>query len=214
MKKRQGMVAVLSGFSGAGKGTIMKHLLDEYPGRYNLSISATTRSPRTGETDGVEYFFKTKEEFEKMIAEDAFLEYASFNGNYYGTPRAYVEELTKEGKDVLLEIEVQGALQVRKIFPDAVLLFVTPPSADALKERLVGRGTETGEEIRNRLDISSRESLLMEKYDYLIVNDDLDEAVQTVHDIIESEGRKCGRNRLNIEEMQKELKKFAKGEAL
>lgn len=212
MMKREGLVAVLSGFSGAGKGTIMKHLLDEYPGRYNLSISATTRKPRTGEADGREYFFKTKEEFEKMIEEGAFLEHACFNGNYYGTPKAYVESLTKQGKDVLLEIEVQGALQVKNIFPDAVLLFVTPPSADALKERLVGRGTETPEEIQNRLAISTRESKLMEKYDYLIINDDIEEAVRDVHDIIETEGLKTSRNRLNIEEMRSELQKFAKGE--
>ncbi len=212
MMKREGLVAVLSGFSGAGKGTIMKHLLEEYPGRYNLSISATTRKPRTGEVDGREYFFKTKEEFEQMISEGKFLEHACFNGNYYGTPLDYVKNLTDQGKDVLLEIEVQGALQVKKIFPDAVLLFVTPPSADALKERLVGRGTETPEEIANRLSISTRESQLMEKYDYLIVNDDLETAVQDVHDIIESEALKTLRNKANIEEMRSELKKFAKGE--
>lgn len=212
MMKREGLVAVLSGFSGAGKGTIMKHLLEKYPGRYNLSISATTRKPRTGEVDGREYFFKTKEEFERMISEGKFLEHACFNGNYYGTPLDYVKKLTEEGRDVILEIEVQGALQVREIFPDAVLLFVTPPSADALKERLVGRGTETAEEIANRLSISTRESGLMEKYDYLIINDDLETAVCDVHDIIESESRRTSRNRAAIAEMRSELQQFSKGE--
>ena len=120
----RGLVVVLSGFSGAGKGTIMKHLLRKYEGQYHLSISATTRAKRQGEEEGREYFFKTREEFDQMIEAGEFLEYATFNGNSYGTPRGYVEQLITEGKDVILEIEVQGALQVRKIFPDALLLFV------------------------------------------------------------------------------------------
>ena len=208
--KRKGLVTVLSGFSGAGKGTIMKHLLEEYPNRYNLSISATTRNKRIGEEDGREYFFKTRDEFEEMIKNNELLEYAEFSGNYYGTPKEYVNRLVDEGKDVLLEIEVNGALQVRKIFPDSVLLFVTPPSADALKSRLVGRKTESMEEIENRLSISSRESLLMGKYDYLIVNDEIDAAVKEVHDIIECEILRTGRNSAMIEKMQKELSLYKK----
>ena len=141
--KQKGLIIVLSGFSGAGKGTIMKHLLQSHPGEFNLSISATTRQKRQGEEDGRDYFFKTREEFDAMIENGELLEYATFNNNSYGTPKSYVEQLVNEGKDVLLEIEIQGALQVKKIFPEAVLLFVMPPSADALKERLLGRGTET-----------------------------------------------------------------------
>ena len=207
---RKGLVTVLSGFSGAGKGTIMKHLLEEYPNRYNLSISATTRNKRIGEEDGREYFFKTRDEFEEMIKNNELLEYAEFSGNYYGTPKEYVNRLVDEGKDVLLEIEVNGALQVRKLFPDSVLLFVTPPSADALKSRLVGRKTESMEEIENRLSISSKESLLMGKYDYLIVNDEIDAAVKEVHDIIECEILRTGRNSAMIEKMQKELSLYKK----
>lgn len=208
----KGMVIVLSGFSGAGKGTIMKHLLAEYPGRYALSISATTRSPRPGEVDGREYFFKTREQFEDMIRNHELLEYASFNQNYYGTPKDYVEKLLDEGKDVILEIEVQGALQIRKIFPQALLLFVTPPSGDILKERLLGRGTEDRDVVMQRLSIASRESLLMEQYDYIIINDDIEQAVSGVHSLIESEHERVIRNTSFIRKIQKELAQFSKGE--
>ena len=143
-----------------------------------------------------------------MIADGEFLEYATFNGNSYGTPKAYVEQLTAEGKDVILEIEVQGALQVRQIFPEALLLFVTPPSADELKRRLVGRGTESAEVIAQRLAISAKESVLMPKYDYLIINDVLDEAVAEVHRIIQSEHYATGRNARAIADMQEQLKQF------
>ena len=208
---KKGKLYIISAPSGTGKSTVIRELLKKKDNAF-FSVSATTREPREGEVNGVNYWFLTRPEFERMVEEGAFLEHACFNGNYYGTPKAYVESLTKQGKDVLLEIEVQGALQVKEIFPDAVLLFVTPPSADALKERLVGRGTETPEEIKIRLAISTRESRLMEKYDYLIVNDDIEEAVRDVHDIIETEGLRTSRNRLNIEEMRSELQKFAKGE--
>jgi guanylate kinase len=206
------MVIVLSGFSGAGKGTIMKHLLAAYPGEYALSISATTRSPRPGEVDGREYFFKTREQFEDMIRNHELLEYASFNQNYYGTPKDYVEKLLDEGKDVILEIEVQGALQIRKIFPQALLLFVTPPSGDILKERLLGRGTEDIDVVMQRLSIASRESLLMEQYDYIIINDDIEQAVSGVHSLIESEHERVLRNTSFIRKIQKELAQFSKGE--
>ena len=145
MKKR-GILIVVSGFSGAGKGTVMRALLEKYD-NYALSISATTRNPREGEVDGREYFFKTTEEFEKMIAQDELIEYARYVNNYYGTPKAYVEEQLAAGKDVILEIEIQGALKIKKKFPEAVLIFVTPPSAGELRNRLAGRGTETPEKI-------------------------------------------------------------------
>lgn len=209
---RLGSVVVLSGFSGAGKGTIMKHLLNKYEGAYNLSISATTRQKRTGEEEGREYFFKTREEFDAMIEAGEFLEYATFNGNSYGTPKAYVEELISNGKDVILEIEVQGALQVKKIFPDAILLFVTPPSAEALKERLVARGTETAEVVEQRLSISANESKLMSEYDYLIINDELERAVDEVHSIIRINRFATCRNKKAILEIQEQLQQFAKGD--
>ena len=204
----KGLVIVLSGFSGAGKGTIMKHLLEAHPNDYNLSISATTRGMREGEMDGREYFFKTREEFDKMIENNELLEYATFNGNSYGTPRAYVEQLIERKKDVILEIEIQGALQVKEMFPDALLLFTMPPSAKELENRLVGRGTETSTVIQERLAISCKESQYMDKYDYLIVNDSLEKAVDQVHNIIQAEHFRVDRNRSAIKEMQEELKMF------
>lgn len=149
--RENGLLIVLSGFSGSGKGTIMKELLSRYPEQYALSISATTRQPRAGEAEGREYFFKTKEEFLRMIEQDELLEYAQYVDNYYGTPKAYVREQLKARKNVILEIEIQGALKIREQFPETLLLFVTPPSAEILKDRLAGRGTETKEVIHSRL---------------------------------------------------------------
>ena len=212
LEKDSGMVIVLSGFSGAGKGTIMKHLMSRHPDTYHLSISATTRGIRDGEEDGREYFFKSKESFEQMIAAGELLEYANFNGNYYGTPRAYVQEEIAAGRDIILEIEVQGALQVKKIFPEALLLFVTPPSAEALKDRLLGRGTESEEVVAQRLAISARESRLMNEYDYLVINDKIEDSVAQVHSIIQSEHNHTSRRREAIARIQRELQAFAKGE--
>ncbi|SHJ42320.1 guanylate kinase [Pseudobutyrivibrio xylanivorans DSM 14809] len=208
MMHDKGLVIVLSGFSGAGKGTIMKHLLEAHPNDYNLSISATTRGMRAGEKDGREYFFKTREEFDDMIRNNELLEYATFNGNSYGTPRAYVEQLIERRKDVILEIEIQGALQVKEMYPDALLLFTMPPSAKELENRLVGRGTETPEVIAQRLAISCKESQYMEQYDYLIVNDSLERAVDQVHNIIQAEHFKVSRNTKAINDMKNELKVF------
>lgn len=205
---KKGLIVVLSGFSGAGKGTIMKNLLKEHGENYALSISATTRNIRQGEADGREYFFKTKEEFDQMIENDEFLEYATFNGNSYGTMKSYVNEMTESGKDILLEIEVQGALQVKKKYPDALLLFVTTPSAEDLKNRLVGRGTEDEETIRNRLAISVKESDLIVNYDYIIINDDVISACNRVHNIIQAEHNAVSRNDKLIETMKKELRRF------
>lgn len=201
----RGILIVVSGFSGAGKGTLMKELLRRHPDTYALSISATTRSPREGEVDGREYFFISTEEFEKMIAKDGLIEYARYVENYYGTPRGYVEEKLGQGKDVILEIEIQGALKVRKAFPDTLLLFVTPPSASELKSRLVGRGTETMDVIRSRMDRACEEAQGMENYDYLIVNDDLDTCVEEMHSIIRAEHRKISRNAEFMEKIKEDL---------
>lgn len=211
-KRQRGILIVFSGFSGSGKGTIMRELMSRYEEYYALSISATTRSPRIGETDGIEYFFKTREEFEKMIEKNELIEYALYVENYYGTPKAYVEEQLEAGKDVILEIEIQGALKVREMFPDTLLMFVTPPDAKTLKERLIGRGTETIEVVEARLSRAFEESLGVEAYDYLIINDDLDECVEEVHAIIRNEHRKVSRNQEFINTMKEELKGFSKGE--
>lgn len=210
IRKNRGILTVVSGFSGSGKGTIMKELMKKYSERYALSISATTRAPRPGECDGVEYFFRTREEFECMIAEDALIEYAQFVGNYYGTPRTYVEEQLNAGKDVILEIEIQGALKVKKKFPDTLLLFVSPPSAGELKNRLVGRGTETMEVIDSRLARAVEEAEGIEEYDYLVINDELEECVEEVNHIIRNEHYRVSRNREVIERMRKELRDFSK----
>ena len=189
----------------------MKELLKQYD-NYALSISATTRNPRPGETDGVEYFFRTREEFEQMIAEDALIEYAQYVGNYYGTPKAYVEEQLLAGKNVILEIEIQGALKVKEKFPETLLLFVTPPSAEELKNRLVGRGTETMDVVMSRLNRANEEAEGIEQYDYLVINDVLEDAVEEVHQIIQNEHYRVSRNETSIEMMRNELKKFSKGE--
>ena len=189
----------------------MKELLSRYDS-YALSISATTRNPRPGEVDGREYFFKTKEEFEQMISEGAFVEYACYVGNYYGTPKQYVEEQLLAGKDVILEIEIQGALKIKEQFPEALLLFIAPPSAEVLKQRLTDRGTETQEVIDMRLARAVEESQGMDNYDYLAVNDDLDECVETVHHMIQCEGWKMSRRQADVEELRRKISRFSKGE--
>ena len=209
--KKKGILIVVSGFSGAGKGTLMKELLQNYD-NYALSISATTRNPRDGEINGREYFFKTVEEFEKMIAQDALIEYAKYVNNYYGTPRAYVEEQLEAGKDVILEIEIQGALKVKEKFPKTLLLFVTPPDADTLKNRLVGRGTETMDVIESRMHRAAEEAEGMEAYDYLVINDDLAACVKEMHEIIQGEHRRVSRNAELVEQIKTQLKDYVKGE--
>ena len=179
----QGILVVVSGFSGAGKGTLMKELLKQYD-NYALSVSATTRQPREGEKDGEDYFFVNREYFQQMIEEGRLVEYAQYVNHYYGTPRDYVEKKMAEGKDVILEIEIQGALKVKKRFPDALLIFVTPPSAGELRRRLVGRGTETIEVINARLRRAAEEASGMEAYDYLLINDEIDACVEQMHQLI------------------------------
>ena len=180
---QQGILVVVSGFSGAGKGTLMKELLKRYD-NYALSVSATTRQPREGEKDGEDYFFVNREYFQQMIEEGRLVEYAQYVNHYYGTTRDYVEKKMAEGKDVILEIEIQGALKVKKRFPDALLIFVTPPSAGELRRRLVGRGTETIEVINARLRRAAEEASGMEAYDYLLINDEIDACVEQMHQLI------------------------------
>ena len=207
----KGILIVVSGFSGAGKGTLMKALLEKYPEDYALSISATTREPRKGEAHGREYFFLTTEEFEKKIANGELIEYAKYVENYYGTPRDYVEEKLNEGKDVILEIEIQGALKVKEAFPDTLLLFVTPPTAAELKARLIGRGTETMEVIESRMNRACEEAKEMHRYDYLVINDELDRCVEEMHRIIRSEHRRSSRNAEFIKKIKEDLNSL-KGE--
>lgn len=209
--KDKGLLLVISGFSGAGKGTVVKRLLEQH-NDYDLSISATTRSPREGEQDGREYFFKSKEEFEKMIEASELIEYARYVDNYYGTPKAYVEEQLKEGKNVILEIEIQGALNIKSMFPDAVLLFIMPPSAKELERRLVGRGTEDEATIRARLSRASEEAQGVENYNYIVINDDVDACVETIDSIVKSEKRKAANNINLINNIKEELKAYSKGE--
>lgn len=209
--KHEGILIVVSGFSGAGKGTLMKKLVQEYD-NYALSISATTRAPRPGEEDGREYFFLTKEAFERKIAEGGLVEYACYCDNYYGTPKDYVEKNLAEGRNVILEIEIQGALKIKKQYPGALLLFVMPPDAEELKHRLTSRGTETEEVIQKRMERAVKEADGIEEYDYIVVNDDLDTCVKELHEIITAAGNTPLRNEDFIENIRTELKSFAKGE--
>lgn len=207
---KKGNLVIISGFSGAGKGTVVKGLMARYD-CYALSVSATTRAPREGEVNGREYFFKTREEFEEMICQDALYEYAQYVSNYYGTPKAYVQEQLDAGKDVILEIEVQGALKVKEKNPKALLLFVTPPSAEELKKRLQGRGTETEEVINERMRRAADESELMDRYEYLVINDQLEKCVEEVHQLIQRERFRMEQNQDMVTKLQNELKAM-KGE--
>lgn len=205
----KGILVVVSGFSGAGKGTVMKRLMEKYDD-YALSVSATTRKPRPGEEDGREYFFRTRDEFEKLIEEDALLEYARYVENYYGTPRSYVEEQLQAGRNVILEIEIQGAMKIKEKIPEALLVFVTPPTVEELERRLTGRGTETAQVIADRLARASKEAEGMGQYDYILVNDTVEECVDHLHQIIVSEHSRVSRNAEFIADIQKQTKAFQK----
>lgn len=209
--RQKGILIVLSGFSGAGKGTLVKALLKKYDGDYALSISMTTRSPREGEREGVEYFFTTREKFEAAIVDNGLVEYALYCGNYYGTPRAYVEEQMAAGKNVILEIEIQGALKIKEKFPESLLIFVTPPSASELARRLEGRGTESPEVIAQRLARAAEESKGMDAYDYIVVNDDLEVCVDEIHRLVDVARRAPVRSQEFIKKIREELKGFVKG---
>ena len=201
----QGILVVISGFSGAGKGTLIKAMLEKHH-NYALSISATTRQPRGGEEEGREYFFVTRERFEEMIKEEQLIEYAQYVNNYYGTPRQYVFQQMADGKDVILEIEIQGALKIKERFPEALLLFVMPPSTDELKRRLVGRGTETLEIIDQRLHRAAEEAAGITSYDYILINDKVDTCVEAMHQLIQAQHRRVSSNLDFIEQMKSELK--------
>ncbi|SDB88013.1 guanylate kinase [Pelagirhabdus alkalitolerans] len=193
MIEQKGILFILSGPSGVGKGTVRKSLFEKDT-ELRYSISTTTRPIREGEKEGVDYFYRSKNEFEEMIENNQLLEYAQYVGNYYGTPRQYVEETLDAGKDVFLEIEVQGALQVKENFPEGVFIFLSPPSLEELKNRIVSRGTETESLVMNRLKAAKEEIELMDAYDYVVVNDQVSRAVDKVQAIVKSEH--CKRERV------------------
>ena len=194
MEDEKGILFILSGPSGVGKGTVRKALFEQDPA-LQYSISVTTRKPRVGEENGVDYFFKSKEYVDEMIEQNELIEYAEYVGNYYGTPKAYVEETLKEGKDVFLEIEVQGAMQVKKNFPEGVFIFLFPPSLEELKNRIIDRGTETENLVKNRLLEAKKEIDMMDEYDYVVVNDQVKKAVSRIQSIVVSEH--CKRERVS-----------------
>ena len=203
---KNGVLTVISGFSGVGKGTLVKKLLEKYPDVYALSISATTRSPRPGEENGREYYFITKRSFKGLIRRGKLYEHAEYNGNFYGTPVEPVDRMRAEGKNVILEIEVQGGLQIKERFPDTFLLFVVPPDAETLKARLTGRGTETSEQIRGRLRRAVEEAAVIPDYDDILVNGNLDESVEEMHRMI-SEGARSGADLRELSvKLEKDLK--------
>ncbi len=205
---KKGQLIVISGFAGTGKGTLVKLLTSRYEKDYILSVSATTRQPRAGEREGIEYFFKTVDEFEEMIRNDELLEYAKFVDNYYGTPASFVKEWREAGRNVILEIEIQGALKIKEKYEDTVLIFVVPPSAEELKARLIKRGTETEEVIDRRLKRAGEESEGIEKYDYVLVNDDLEECVEELHQVICASAHSTKSQGELIERLRQELKVF------
>ena len=203
MEKR-GSLLVISGFSGVGKGTVAKKLVEKYG--YSLSISATTRQPREGEVDGREYFFKTVDDFKNLIDYNGFIEYARYVDNYYGTPRKFVEDELAAGHNVILEIEVQGAFNIKKQYEDALLIFITAPSAAAIKERLVGRGTESEEVINKRLNRAKEESEDMDKYDYIVINDQVEDCADRIHAIVQAKECLLGNNLKFIEANKKRIR--------
>lgn len=199
---RRGLLLVVSGPAGVGKGTINLSLISRNSD-IRMSVSATTRSPRPGEIDGVHYFFKTDAEFQKMIESGAFLEYMRvFNTHYYGTPKSFVEQELAEGRSVILEIDVQGAMRVKAAYPDAVLIFIAPPSMSELKSRLIHRGTESSEAIERRFETAFQEMELVDRYDYVVVNDILDLAIARTEDIIVAERCRVSRNGELIEKLK------------
>ncbi|WP_088005878.1 guanylate kinase [Indiicoccus explosivorum] len=204
MRKQRGLLIVLSGPSGVGKGTVRKELFSQPDTNYEYSISMTTRSPREGEEDEVDYFFKTREEFEELIAKGKLLEYAEYVGNYYGTPIDYVNKTRDAGRDVFLEIEVQGAEQVREKVPDGLFIFLAPPSLSELESRLTGRGTETDEVIRSRILAARKELEMMNLYDYVVENDQVEHACERINAIVTAEHCKRERVEKRYYEMLKE----------
>ena len=207
---KQGKLLIISGFSGVGKGTVVNKLIDKYDD-YTISISATTRKPRGGEVDKVNYFFVSKEEFEDMIANNKLLEYAQYVDNYYGTPLEFVNEKLNEGINVILEIETQGALKVKEIMPEAMMIFILPPSAEELKKRLVGRNTESMEVINKRLMKAAEETIFMDNYEYFVVNDEIEGCVEKINLVVNNDTTGTA-SKKEVEEIKNDIKKFSKGE--
>lgn len=203
----KGILIVLSGFAGSGKGTIISEVMKKYD-NYALSVSATTRKAREGEVEGVHYFFKTEEEFKEMIEKGELLEYANYVGNYYGTPRTYVKDRLASGCNVILEIETEGALNIKREYPDAVLVFVMPPSVEEIYKRLKHRGTETDEVIDKRMRKAGVEMGVVDRYDYLIINDVLSESVELFNSVVNCQKMSVGRNRDYIESKKKEFEDY------
>ncbi|MDO4977183.1 MAG: guanylate kinase [Eubacteriales bacterium] len=205
---RNGSLIVLSGFSGVGKGTVSKEIVKKYG--YHLSVSATTRGPRPGEEHGREYFFLSKEEFLDSVAQNGFIEYAQYVNNYYGTPRKFVEEKLESGQGVILEIEVQGALAIKEQYPDAILIFLTAPTAADLKERLIGRGSETMDVINDRLKRAVEEAEFIDHYDYIVCNETgkIEKCMEDIHNIIETENTKVRKQQNFIAGLKEELKTY------
>ena len=195
--KREGMLVIISGPSGSGKGTVVKELIKQ--DCFALSVSATTRSPRPGEMDGIHYYFYDKETFEKMKQQEELLEWAEFCGNYYGTPKKYVLKQMAEQKNVILEIEVQGALQIKKIYPDCILIFMIPPDAKELRKRLTERGTEDEQTIDRRMNRAIEEMEFIPQYDYIVINDTVKKAAEAIYSIVTAESMKSSRN-LNLKQ--------------
>jgi len=201
MTNDKGLLIVLSGPSGVGKGTVRKALFDDEETNFKYSISMTTRDKREGEVDGVDYFFKTHEEFEELIEQDKFIEYAKYVGNYYGTPVDFVHETMEKGHDVFLEIEVEGAKQVRDKFPEALFIFLAPPSIDHLESRLVGRGTDSKEIIEHRISEAKKELNLMNLYDFVVINDSIEEAKRKIRCIVEANHLRRSRVERNLRKL-------------
>ena len=207
----KGLLIIISGFSGCGKGTVVNRLVGDCPDEYALSVSSTTRSPRPGEKEGVNYFYRTREEFLELIDKGEFLEYAEYVGNYYGTSKSFVEQKLDEGINVILEIEFQGALKVREKMPDTVMIFIIPPSVAELERRLVGRNTEGIEIVHSRMEQALLEAKSIEKYDYLIINDTVEQCVEDIKAVVSSVKFHTVGNHEKIKTIKRELEQYLKG---
>lgn len=190
--RNAGLLIVISGPSGVGKGTVCTHLRKKMP-QLVYSVSVTTREPRKGEKDSVNYFFKTVQEFKQMIREGQLIEWAQYVGNYYGTPREFVERTLENGRDVILEIDVQGALQVKKAYPNAIFIFLLPPTTDDLRKRIEHRGTENPKVLNRRLQAATKEYEFLDRYDYVVINDEVEQACQRIQSIIVAEHLRADR---------------------